>query len=123
MKRFQYLVLVGSKPFNFTLLIALLAMCLALIAATRPQYADSFPIPLPRLSFDAGTAMCTFSNPAYSGLCTESASLKEGESAEGACNSILQCLNNVRCEKTYCSSTTIREGWKLESAKDAPEKQ
>ena len=27
------------------------------------------------------------------------------------------CLNDVDCLKTYCQATTIRSGWKLESAK------
>jgi hypothetical protein len=66
--------------------------------------------------------MCSFTNPAYSGTCKESAPMKEGESADDACNPILQCLNDVRCPKTYCGGTTTRGGWKLESAEESPGK-
>ena len=62
-------------------------------------------------------ATCVFTNPAYSGKCTETASVAEGSTAGQACQSILQCLNDVGCLKTYCQATTIRSGWKLESAK------
>ena len=41
----------------------------------------------------------------------------EGSTPQQACQAILSCLNNVDCLKTYCSATTIRTGWKLESAK------
>ena len=40
----------------------------------------------------------------------------EGSSPAQACQSVLQCLNDVDCLKTYCQATTIRSGWKLESA-------
>jgi hypothetical protein len=60
---------------------------------------------------------CVFTNPAYSGKCTETASVAEGSTAAQACQSILQCLNDVGCLKTYCQATTVRSGWKLESAK------
>ncbi|MBZ5551913.1 MAG: hypothetical protein LAO21_04265 [Acidobacteriia bacterium] len=96
-----------------------MAACLVLIVAATPLFGGSCPVPLPRLSTNATTAMCTFTNPAYSGACKESAPMKEDESAEDACNPILQCLNDVRCPKTYCGGTTIREGWKLDSAKES----
>ncbi len=62
-------------------------------------------------------ATCVFTNPAYSGKCTETTSVANGSTAGQACQSILQCLNDVGCLKTYCQATTVRSGWKLESAK------
>lgn len=62
-------------------------------------------------------ATCTFTNPGYSGKCVENAEIAEGSNAQQACQAILSCLNNVDCLKTYCSATTIRTGWRLESAK------
>ena len=60
---------------------------------------------------------CTFSNPGYAGFCTEKATASKDTKPEAACKPILDCLNDARCVKTYCGSTTIRSGWKLESAK------
>jgi hypothetical protein len=37
-----------------------------------------------------------------------------GKSATGVCREILQCLNDTRCTRTYCSATGIRGNWKLE---------
>lgn len=62
-------------------------------------------------------ATCVFSNPAFAGKCTETAAVTSGATPAQACQAILQCLNNVDCLKTYCQATTIRTGWKLESAK------
>lgn len=67
----------------------------------------------------AAQATCVFSNPAYSGKCTETTAVTQGSSAKQACEAILQCLNSVDCLKTYCQATTIRTGWKLESANAA----
>jgi hypothetical protein len=61
---------------------------------------------------------CTFSNPAYSGYCRQTASATGDETANDACQEILACLNNVQCTKTYCDATQIRGGWKLVSAKE-----
>ena len=63
------------------------------------------------------TATCVFTNPAYSGACTQSTPIAAGSTAAQACESVLACLNNAQCEKTYCNATTVRGGWKLESAK------
>ncbi len=63
------------------------------------------------------TATCVLSNPAYSGACTESVPLAQGSTAAEACQSVLQCMNDVNCLKTYCNATTVRSGWKLESAR------
>lgn len=62
-------------------------------------------------------ATCVFSNPAYSGNCTQTVPVDAGSNAAQACQSVLQCLNNAQCEKTYCNATTVRGGWQLVSAK------
>lgn len=61
-------------------------------------------------------ATCVLTNPAFAGKCTETAEVPEGSTPRQACESILSCMNNVACTKTYCQATTIRQGWKLESA-------
>jgi len=75
--------------------------------------AGSAPPPPP-----APTATCVFSNPGYAGKCTQSAPIAAGSNEQKTCESILQCLNDTRCLKTYCG-TEIRTGWKLESAKSS----
>jgi hypothetical protein len=62
------------------------------------------------------TASCVFTNASYSGKCVESADVRPGSTPQQACESILRCLNDVGCVKTYCRSTEIRSGWRLESA-------
>jgi hypothetical protein len=74
--------------------------------------AGSVPPPPPAPS----SATCVFSNPAYSGKCTQTSPIAAGSNEQKTCESILQCLNDTRCLKTYCG-TEIRMGWKLESAK------
>jgi hypothetical protein len=108
-----------SKLGNTAPLLITVAACLVLITTTSSLCAGSCPLLAPHLGTGTATAMCSFSNPSYSGSCKESASMKEGESADDVCSVILQCLNNVRCQKTYCGGTTIREGWKLDSAKES----
>ncbi len=61
-----------------------------------------------------------FANPAFAGKCTENTAVAAGSTETQACESILQCLNDVACLKTYCQATTIRTGWRLESAKLSP---
>ena len=61
--------------------------------------------------------VCGFRNPAYVGLCEERTPYVKDKKFEVICKPILDCLNNVRCIKTYCGSTTVRQGWTLESAK------
>jgi hypothetical protein len=65
----------------------------------------------------AARATCVFSNPAFAGKCVESANIGKGSSPKQACQSILACLNDTGCLKTYCQATTLRSGWRLESAK------
>jgi hypothetical protein len=83
---------------------------LALFAATRGRAASGD-------SPSGATATCVFTNPAYSGACTQSTPIAAGATAAQACESVLSCLNNAQCEKTYCNATQIRGGWKLQSAK------
>jgi hypothetical protein len=61
--------------------------------------------------------VCGFRNPSYAGLCEERAPYEKSKKLEAICKPILDCLNDTRCIKTYCGSTTIRQGWVLESAK------
>ena len=91
----------------------LLAAVLLLLVAHRgsPSARASAPPPPPP------TATCVFVNPAFSGKCTETATVADGSTPAQACQVILNCLNSVDCLKTYCSATTVRQGWTLESAK------
>jgi hypothetical protein len=63
--------------------------------------------------------VCGFRNPAYTGLCEERTPYVKDKKLDALCKPILDCLNDPRCIKTYCGSTTIRQGWTLESAKRA----
>jgi hypothetical protein len=65
------------------------------------------------------TATCTFTNPAYAGDCVEQTAIPVDSTARQACTAILKCLNNPRCETTYCRATTIRSGWRLAKAEEA----
>jgi len=89
-------------------MIAMPALMFFLLAAGGP--------PAPPVTATAA-ATCVFTNPAFAGKCTQSASLADGGSAQQACESVLRCLNDTACLKTYCQATTIRSGWRLESAK------
>ncbi len=73
------------------------------------------PAPAPAAASPAAT--CVFSHPAFAGKCQENAAIPAGSNEQKTCESILQCLNDSRCAKTYCQATEIRTGWKLESAK------
>lgn len=84
-------------------------------------------LPAPTASSSAGTGqakdeppvVCGFRNPAYTGLCEERTPYVKGKELSAICKPILDCLNDTRCIKTYCGSTTVRSGWVLESAKRA----
>jgi len=65
----------------------------------------------------SASAVCIFSNPAFAGLCTETAEVAADSSPREVCEAILECLSDPACIKTYCQATTIRQGWKLESAR------
>jgi hypothetical protein len=60
--------------------------------------------------------VCAFRNASYAGLCEERVPYEKGKKLEALCQPILDCLNNTQCIKTYCGSTTVRQGWVLESA-------
>ncbi len=60
--------------------------------------------------------VCAFRNTSYAGLCEERTPYVKGKKLEALCQPILDCLNNTQCIKTYCGSTTVRQGWVLESA-------
>jgi hypothetical protein len=90
----------------------ILLAAVLLPAAIGPRAASSRDAPPAR-------AVCVFTNPAFAGKCTETADVPSGTTPAQACDVILQCLNSVDCLKTYCQATTIRSGWKLESAKPA----
>ncbi|MGB7624323.1 MAG: hypothetical protein WBN92_18410 [Terriglobia bacterium] len=119
MQLVRHPISVKSKHVRTAPLLFMVVACLFLITATSSLCAGSCPLQTAASGKDTAIAMCAFSNPSFSGLCKESAPMKEGESADDACNGILQCLNDVRCQKTYCGGTTIREGWKVDSAKES----
>lgn len=84
------------------------AVCLVLVAMARDGGAPSGS------PSDSGSSVtCAFSNPGYSGWCRQNVDVPKGRSARAACSSVLSCLNDLRCTKTYCDATTIRGGWKL----------
>ena len=82
----------------------LVLLALSLLAAAVP--ARSTPPP--------AHVTCSFSNPNFSGWCRASADVPEGKTGRDACVSILDCLNDSQCSKSYCNSTEVRTGWKLE---------
>ncbi len=84
-----------------------MAVLLTILLSGRPAPSPAAP----------ARATCVFTNPAYSGKCVENADVADGSTPQQACQAILACLNAVDCLKTYCSATTVRTGWKLESAK------
>jgi hypothetical protein len=90
--------------------LALALLAAAVLPAFSPAPSQDRPTPPPQ-------ATCTFTNATYSGKCVETAEILSGSSAQQTCESILRCLNDVGCAKTYCQATTIRSGWRLESAK------
>lgn len=61
--------------------------------------------------------VCGFRHASYTGLCEERTPYVKGQKLEALCKPILDCLNDTRCIKTYCGSTTVRQGWVLESAR------
>ena len=61
--------------------------------------------------------VCGFRNTAYAGLCEERVPYVKAKKLEAMCQPVLDGLNNIRCIKTCCRATTVRQGWTLESAK------
>ena len=92
-----------------------LSCLLFLFAARSPGAASEAATPIPAADREPAVT-CIFSHPSYSGLCKQTEIPQKGTTGKEACESILSCLNDSRCIKTYCDATTIRGGWKLESA-------
>jgi invasion protein IalB len=67
------------------------------------------------------TATCDLSNPGYSGWCRVTKDLAPGKRPRAFCAQVLACMNDVRCNKTYCDATTIRGGWRLEKVEKTPQ--
>ena len=91
---------------------ALLLLVAAVFLLRTPRISAQQPAPSPQ-------ATCTFTNPGFSGKCVQNVPLPQGTTPGSACRDVLSCLNNSTCLKTYCQATTIRSGWKLESAAPA----
>ena len=83
-------------------------------------FALAFALALPATSHQAAPpsidVTCTFSNRSYAGDCVEKTTRTAKQKPAAACKPILECLNNPRCAKDYCQSTTIRQGWTLKKA-------
>lgn len=94
---------------------ASLLLAVLLVAALAPRPASGQGEAATRLGEPPVKATCVFTHPAFSGKCTQNADVAANSTASEACAAILDCLNDLRCTKTYCSATTIRGGWKLES--------
>ena len=86
------------------------ALALLILVLVAPAPSPAGPPPPPKAS-------CAFTNPGFAGKCVENVDVADGSSPAQACQSILSCLNDVDCLKTYCQATTIRSGRKLESAR------
>ena len=97
---------------TLSLAVALLLLVSAVFLLRTPRISAQQPSPAPQ-------ATCTFTNPGFSGKCVQNVPLPQGATAGSACRDVLACLNNPMCTKTYCQATTIRSGWKLESAAPA----
>jgi hypothetical protein len=91
---------------TIALLLALLA-----VSAEAPARTQSSDAP--------ARVTCAFSNPGYSGWCRATADVPQGKTGRDACLSILECLNNSQCTKSYCQGTETRGGWKLEKIEPA----
>jgi hypothetical protein len=88
---------------------ALLAVLAFATFAPSPSAGSPTPPDAP------ASVTCSFSNPSHAGWCKQNASIPKDGTAEQVCNGILRCLNDTRCNATYCSATTLRGGWKLEA--------
>jgi len=101
-----------------TLILVALSVALSGVLAGG----QSGPVPASPASSGRTTeppVVCGFRNTAYAGLCEERTPYVKDKKLEVICRPILDCLNDIRCIKTYCGSTTVRQGWTLESAKRA----
>ena len=106
-----------------TVILALLMTAGAVAFAGGPAVPSNAPPPAPLTAGVSGPAqekeppvVCGFRNTSHTGLCEERTPYVQGKKLDALCQPILDCLNNTQCIKTYCGSTTIRQGWVLESA-------
>ena len=106
-----------------TVILALLMTAGAVAFAGGPAVPSNAPPPAPLTAGVSGPAqekeppvVCGFRNTSYTGLCEERTPYVKGKKLDALCQPILDCLNNTQCIKTYCGSTTVRQGWVLESA-------
>ena len=81
------------------------------------QAGPAQPVPASSDQDTEPPVVCGFRNASHTGLCEERAPYVKGKKLEAICQPVLDCLNDFRCIKTYCGSTTVRQGWTLESAK------
>ncbi len=102
----------ASRSRTFLFLLATVSACAGLAMASHAGSGDAPEEPSPR----APKVACSLSNPAYSGRCVVTVDLAQGSTPAASCRPVLDCLNDSRCLKTYCNATTVRGGWKLESA-------
>ena len=89
-------------------------LLLALLAVSRPSGGVAASAASDQRTNSARRVTCSLSNPRYSGWCRVTENLPEGMTGKQVCESVLACLNDVRCSKTYCNATQIRGGWRLE---------
>jgi hypothetical protein len=106
-----------------TIILALLIAAGAVVFAGGPAVPSEAPPPAPLTTGIPHAAqekeppvVCGFRNASHTGLCEERTPYEKGKKLEALCKPILDCLNNTQCIKTYCGSTTVRQGWVLESA-------
>lgn len=102
---------VPRRLFVAAAVVVLLLLAVARVGATKRD------APVQAQASSGAQATCVFSNPAYSGKCTQTTAIASGSTATQACQAVLSCLNDAQCLQTFCNATTVRGGWKLESAK------
>lgn len=101
----------------------MLTLALALFLASSPEAAARHATTAAAETAETYTVECTFSHPSYTGRCTVTEETPGSLAPRAACVRILACLNDTRCStKTYCNATTIRGGWRLETAGKQPRK-
>ena len=99
---------------------SVLRVAAIVLAACFASSLDGRPASQAAAAQPPARATCILVHPAFAGKCTETAEIPAGSTPRQACEAILSCMNNVACTKTYCQATTIRQGWKLESAERTP---
>lgn len=101
----------------------MITLAFALLLASFPDAGARQASTAAAQTAETYTVECTFSHPSYSGRCTVTEETASSLTPRTACERILGCLNDSRCStKTYCNATTIRGGWRLETAGKKPRK-